>query len=151
MTAVAAYLLILLGGLVRISGSGMACPDWPLCHGRLIPPLEGPVLIEYAHRLVAASVSVLVLATAAAAFVVRRSVPLAGGTALAVLGLVAVQIGLGGLTVKMDLTPALVTTHLGVAMLFLAGLLAQAVIALRGPAGRIPAPPPLRRLVVGAS
>ena len=146
MTAVAAYLLILLGGLVRISGSGMACPDWPLCHGRLIPPLEGPVLIEYAHRLVAASVSVLVLATAAAAFLVRRAVPLAGGTALAVLGLVAVQIVLGGLTVKMDLTPALVTTHLGVAMLFLAGLLAQAVIGLRGPAGHIPAPPPLRRI-----
>jgi len=145
-TAIAAYLLILLGGLVRISGSGMACPDWPLCHGRLIPPLEGPVLIEYAHRLVAASVTVLVLATAFAAFVVRRAVPLAGTTALAVLGLVVVQIVLGGLTVKMDLTPGLVTTHLGVAMLFLAGLLVQAVIALRSPAGGLPAPAGFRRL-----
>jgi protoheme IX farnesyltransferase len=138
-TAVAAYLLILLGGLVRITGSGMACPDWPLCHGRLVPPLEGPVLIEYAHRLVAASVSVLVVAAAIAAFAARRAVPRAGGMAIIVLALVAAQVVLGGLTVKMDLTPALVTTHLGVAMLFLAGLLVQAVIALRGPEGPAPA------------
>ncbi|HYM69264.1 MAG TPA: heme o synthase [bacterium] len=145
-TAVAAYLLVLLGGLVRITGSGMACPDWPLCHGRLVPPLEGPILIEYAHRLVAASVSVLVLATAIAAFAARRAVPRAGTTAVVILALVAVQVVLGGVTVKMDLTPGLVTTHLGVAMLFLAGLLVQAVISLRGPAGSLPAPASFRGL-----
>jgi len=147
-TAVAAYLLTLLGGLVRITGSGLACPDWPLCHGRIVPPLEGAVLIEYAHRLVAASVGVLVLLTAIAAFQARRYVRSAGTTAVVVLALVAVQIVLGGLTVKLDLTPALVTTHLGVAMLFLAGLVVQAVVALRSPEGVAPVPASFRRLAL---
>ena len=148
-TAVAAYLLVLLGGLVRITGAGLACPDWPLCHGRVIPPLEGLVLIEYGHRLLAASVSVLVLLTAVLAWHARRSVPRSGRLALTVLVLVAVQIVLGGLTVKWRLTPGLVATHLGVAMLFLAGLLAQAANALR-PGGR-PAPEGFRRLALGAA
>ncbi|HEV2440827.1 MAG TPA: heme o synthase [bacterium] len=155
-TAVAAYLLVLLGGLVRITGAGLACPDWPLCHGRLVPPLEGLVLIEYGHRLLAASVSALVLVTAVLAWRARRKVPGAGRLALAVLLLVAVQIVLGGLTVKWRLTPGLVATHLGVAMLFLAGLLAQAVNALR-PAGHheinagAPAPEGFRRLALAAT
>ncbi|HLY23152.1 MAG TPA: heme o synthase [bacterium] len=148
-TAVAAYLLVLLGGLVRITGAGLACPDWPLCHGRLVPPLEGLVLIEYGHRLLAASVSVLVLLTAVLAWRVRRAVPGSGRLALTVLVLVAVQIVLGGLTVKWRLTPGLVATHLGVAMLFLAGLLAQASNALR-PTGAS-APAGFRRLALGAA
>lgn len=152
-TAAAAYLLVLLGGLVRITGAGLACPDWPLCRGRLIPPLDGLVLIEYAHRLVAASVSALVAATALAAFRVRRIAPAAGPVALLVVGLVAVQVALGGATVKLRLTPGLVTTHLGVAMLFLAGLVLQAAVAARGPAGA-PAPqasPVFRGLALGAA
>ena len=150
-TAVAAYLLILLGGLVRISGSGLACPDWPTCHGRLIPPLQGPILIEYSHRLVAALVSALVLVTTIAAFRARREVPQAVSTALWVLGIVAVQIVLGALTVKLELTPALVAMHLGVAAIFLAGLLIQAVEALRGPADAVPASPSFHRLVQAAA
>jgi len=147
-TAATAYLLVLLGGLVRISGAGLSCPDWPLCHGHLVPPLEGRVLIEYAHRLVAASVSALVVATALVAFRVRRTAPAAGPVAAAVIGLVAVQIVLGGLTVKLQLTPLLVTMHLGVAMLFLAGLVVQAVLALRGPSGASPVAPAFRRLAL---
>lgn len=131
-TAVCAYLLILLGGLVRISGAGLACPDWPLCHGRLVPPLQGPILIEYSHRLVAALVSGLVVATAAAAFSVRRWIPRAASIALGVLAIVAIQIVLGALTVRLQLTPALVVMHLGVATLFLAALVIQAVRTVRG-------------------
>ncbi len=146
-TAAAAYLLILLGGLVRISGAGLACPDWPLCRGHLIPPLEGPVLIEYSHRLVAAAVSLLVVLTAVTAFMVRREAPRAGATALWVLAIVIVQIVLGALTVKLQLTPILVTIHLGVANLFLAALLVQAAGALRGAADAPPVAPSFRRLV----
>jgi heme o synthase len=149
-TAAAAYLLILLGGLVRISGAGLACPDWPLCHGLLIPPLSGPVLIEYSHRLVAACVSLLVVLTAAAAVLVRAQIPGAAGTALSVLAIVVVQILLGALTVKLQLTPVLVAIHLGVANLFLAALLVQAVDALRGAADAPPAPVFFRRLVSAA-
>jgi len=149
-TAAAAYLLVLLGGLVRISGAGLACPDWPLCRGHLVPPLEGRVSIEYAHRLIAASISALVLVTAAAAFRIRRQNPLSGPVAGLVLTLVAVQVALGGLTVKLSLSPGLVTTHLGVAMLFLAALLVQAVVALRG-ASISPAASSVRGLALGTT
>src|SRR5689334_25248230 len=67
------YLLIILGAIVRITGSGMGCGEhWPLCNGRLLPPLDVPTLIEYAHRLVAALVSVLIAALAAYGWWMRR-------------------------------------------------------------------------------
>jgi protoheme IX farnesyltransferase len=150
-TAAAAYALVLLGGLVRISGAGLACPDWPLCHGRLVPPLQGPVLIEYAHRLVAASVSILVVATSVLAVRARRLVPEAVPLALLTLVLVGIQVVVGGLTVKLQLTPALVTLHLGIAMLFFGGLCVQAVVALGWPR-RVPeTSASFRRLVLVAA
>src|SRR5260370_21773402 len=58
--ATGTYLLIVLGAVVRITGSGLGCGEhWPLCNGRLLPPLDLPTLIEYAHRLVAALGAVL--------------------------------------------------------------------------------------------
>src|SRR3989442_2800376 len=67
--AIFTYLLIILGAIVRITGSGLGCGEhWPLCNGKLLPPLDLPTLIEYGHRLVAAGVSVLVTALAAYAW-----------------------------------------------------------------------------------
>jgi protoheme IX farnesyltransferase len=115
----ATYLLIVLGGLVRATGAGLACPDWPLCHGRLIPPFQGLVLIEYSHRLVAALVGLLTLAVVIAAWRRRRL----QWHATAALLLVGVQIVLGGLTVRTELRAALVVAHLGTAMTFFATLI----------------------------
>src|SRR5262245_8030205 len=67
-TAVVMFALIVVGSIVRTTGSGLACPDWPLCHGRLIPPLQFNILIEWFHRLLALVVGLGLLATAAWTF-----------------------------------------------------------------------------------
>src|SRR5690242_13648752 len=98
--AVACYALIVLGGVVRITGSGLGCGNhWPLCNGRLLPPLDLPTIIEYGHRLVAAAVTVLVVALVVTSAWERREagsgrretwVP--GRAPYLALGLLAVQV-----------------------------------------------------------
>src|SRR5437667_139518 len=72
-TAVATYALVVLGGVVRVSGSGLGCPDWPLCHGRVLPPLDLHAIIEYSHRTAASLTSTLVVLTAAVAWMAWRN------------------------------------------------------------------------------
>src|SRR5207249_12059162 len=62
-TIVLTYGLIVLGGAVRATDSGTACPDWPLCHGLVLPRLEGHVLVVYYHRFVVSIVGVLLFQT----------------------------------------------------------------------------------------
>ena len=130
------YLLIILGAIVRITGSGMGCGEhWPLCNGKLLPPLDVPTMIEYGHRLAAAAVSVLVTALAAYGWWLRRGTFDRPAVRPSVapyfaLGLLLVQVLLGAVTVKLSLPPWTVILHLGTAMLLLATLI---VVAKEGP------------------
>ena len=132
--AVCTYLLIVLGAVVRITGSGMGCGDhWPLCNGHLFPPLDDiGTVIEWSHRLVAALVSVLVAALAVYDWWLNRpQSPLGSGRpairpSFVALGLLIVQVLLGAITVKLELPAWSVVLHLGTAMLLLATLLGAA-------------------------
>src|SRR2546430_3776037 len=127
--AACTYLLIILGAIVRITGSGMGCGDhWPLCNGRLLPPLDLPTLIEYAHRLVAALVTILVVALAGYGWWLKRETGRPSVASYWALGLLILQVALGAVTVKLALPPWTVILHLGTAMLLLAAL----IVAARG-------------------
>jgi heme A synthase len=144
IAALCAYLLIILGAVVRITGSGMGCGDhWPLCNGRLFPPLNDiPTVIEWSHRLVAAVVSVLVVGLALLGWRLRRSGSGEWGVvraAYVAVVLLVVQVLLGAITVKTGLTPVMVILHLATAMLLLAALIAAARAQLRpAPDSRLP-------------
>ncbi len=127
--AACTYLLIVLGAVVRITGSGLGCGNhWPLCNGHLFPPLNDlPTVIEWSHRLLAALVSVLVLALGGLGWRGAGSLePGARGAAYTALVLLIIQVLLGAVTVKTGLTPVLVILHLATAMLLLASLIAAA-------------------------
>jgi heme A synthase len=136
VTALFAYLQIALGGLVRVSGSGLGCPDWPLCNGRPYPPANVHSIIEYSHRAVGSVTGVLIIATVVAAWIVfRKRRPLVAWLATAsLIGVVGEGI-LGGIVVAKELAPWLVVVHLGLAMIILGFLVATAVAAMPPSAG----------------
>jgi heme A synthase len=136
MTAVFAYLQIALGGVVRVSGSGLGCPDWPLCHGRPYPPADLHAIIEYSHRAVGAVTGVLIIATVVLAWLVWRTRrPIVAWLATASLIGVAGEGLLGAGVVANELASWLVLIHLGLAMVILGFLVATAVTSLPPSAG----------------
>jgi len=125
-TTLLVYALIVIGSVVRTTGSGLACPDWPLCQGRWIPPFQLNVMIEWTHRLVALLVSLSLAALSVLTFAhaaLRRRL---GGLVVLALILLAMQILLGALTVWKLLDPSVVSGHLAVALLIFATLVAYA-------------------------
>jgi len=128
------FCLIVLGALVRANGAGLACPDWPLCFGHLIPEIDVKVGFEWSHRLLAGSVTAILAFLSWFAW--RSSARSRYITTLLTIAaaLIVVQITRGALTVWLKLAPWTVTAHLIIGNSFAATtfLLALAFHARKG-------------------
>src|SRR5947209_8098315 len=123
------YFLVALGGTVRATGSGLSCPDWPLCFGRPYAPPEIHALLEESHRYTASIVSVLVIALAISALIWARKERQVLIPAIIAPVILLVQIVLGGLTVLWNLPPTIITAHLATALALFAIIITIAVMA----------------------
>jgi heme a synthase len=144
LTISAVYLVILAGGIVRASGAGMGCPDWPTCFGQWIPPTNEAQLpadyhriyaergyentefnpvktwTEYSNRLVGATTGLLVLLTAwASRIFLKRDKPIFY-LSLTNLFLIGFQGWLGSSVVASNLKPYMITLHMLMALLIVA-------------------------------
>jgi cytochrome c oxidase assembly protein subunit 15 len=132
LTTIATYLLIFVGALVRVSGAGLGCPDWPKCFGRWIPPTHVSQLpetidpasfnivlawIEYGNRLIGVAIGLLIFITYILAIVYYRRHKSILAATTAALVLVGVQGWLGGRVVATELNPLVITLHMALAVL----------------------------------
>jgi len=141
---VALVALVGIGGATRVMQAGLACPDWPLCYGSLLPghQMNLQVFLEWFHRLDAFLVGIALLVLASLSLLRRallpRWLPWAAGVALL---LVAVQAGLGALTVIGLLESSTVTAHLVTALLLVLLVSAMHQALLRSSTGSLPSAP----------
>jgi heme a synthase len=150
LSTIATYILIFIGGLVRVSGAGMGCPDWPKCFGRWIPPVNlsqlppdiDPTMfnftlawIEYFNRLMGIFVGIVILITAILAIKNFRRIPRILIASLLALVLVAYQGWQGGQVVASQLEPLFVSIHFIVALVIVSLLIyaTQQVYYLENP------------------
>ena len=165
LTVLVTFALIVVGGIVRVSESGLGCgpggsgtEGWPLCNGEAVPFFhDTEVIVEFSHRTLAAIVTALIVALVWIAYRHLRDLRWPLRSTLAAGVLVLAQAGLGGLTVEKSLAEELVAAHLGLAMVLIGLLLwiavrARGELAARGEplksgAGPVrPAPAPVRGL-----
>ncbi len=125
-TLAALTLIVLTGAAVRLTGSGLGCPDWPRCYGKALPPLSTHALIEFGNRALSGLVGILTVVAAVLAFTRR---PFRRDLALLALSLplgVVAQAVLGGFTVREHLAPGFVMGHFALSMIMLIAAVALA-------------------------
>jgi heme o synthase len=131
-TTVLTLLAVTVGGLVRATDSGLGCPGWPRCYGRLVPPADHHAIIEMSHRyLVSASIIGALLVLAATILWHRRD-RVTLGLGLAVVPLFFAQAALGAYVVNRGLQAWTVVAHLGLALIVV-GVLVAIVVHLASP------------------
>jgi cytochrome c oxidase assembly protein subunit 15 len=117
LLAAATFVLVFAGGLVTSTGSALAVPDWPLSFGKFFPKMQGGVLYEHGHRMIAGTVALMTLGLAIWAWQAERR-RFVRNLALFAFGLVIVQAVLGGLTVLLLLPLAIAVSHAATAQAF---------------------------------
>jgi cytochrome c oxidase assembly protein subunit 15 len=126
ITLAALTLIVLTGAAVRLTGSGLGCPDWPKCYGKALPPISTHALIEFGNRALSGLVGVMTVVTAVLAFTRR---PFRRDLALLAISLplgVVAQAVLGGFTVREHLAPGFVMSHFALSMIILVAAVALA-------------------------
>jgi cytochrome c oxidase assembly protein subunit 15 len=155
VTIAAVYFLILVGGIVRASGAGMGCPDWPTCFGQWIPPFDESQLpanyheiyadrgyadtrfnpvktwTEYVNRLIGVSIGLLILTTLVRSFAFWKTDRMIVWLSLAVLLGVSFQAWLGSAVVASNLRPVVITAHMVMAFLIVCTLIYAVVRSQR--------------------
>ncbi len=130
--------IVLTGAAVRLTDSGLGCPDWPRCYGKALPPLSLHSVIEFGNRAFSAVIGLLVVGAWLASFLrVPRRRDLIVLSTLLPVGVVA-QAVLGGFTVRHDLAPGYVMGHFGLSMVILVGAVALVFRARYEPGERAP-------------
>jgi cytochrome c oxidase assembly protein subunit 15 len=133
---VALALIVLTGAAVRLSGSGLGCPTWPKCYGKIYPPLTSHALIEFGNRAISGFVGIICLVVTVTAFTRRPFRRDLAWLAVSLpLGVVA-QAVLGGFTVREHLAPGFVMSHFLLSMVILIFAVALAWRATFEPGAR---------------
>jgi len=123
------YSLMFIGGYISAAGLGLTCPEWPLCPNGVMPSEE--YLIEWIHRLVAATTGVLVIATMIASIINKNADLKIKITSSLAAVFVVVQITLGALVIDLKLHAVLVAIHLGIGILLFSMVLLTTLFAFR--------------------
>ena len=123
------YSLMFIGGYISAAGLGLTCPEWPLCPDGIMPSEE--YLIEWIHRLVAATTGALVIATMVACLINKNADLKIKVTSSLATALVITQITLGALVIDTKLHAVLVAIHLGIGIWLFSMVLLTTVFAFR--------------------